>query len=73
MTSYVLIGGISVMGIVTMYKAVPADPKTHRLQQGSPEQNMIHRMEKKVVPILCIIVILLLLLGMNFGLVLSIS
>ncbi len=70
MTSYVLIGGISILGIVTMYKAVPADPKTHRLLQGSPEQNMIHRMEKKVVPILCIIVILLLLLGMNFGLVL---
>lgn len=70
MTSYLIIALISVVGIVTMYKAVPADPKTHRLQQGSPEQNMIHRMEKKVIPILAIIVILLLLLGMNFGLVL---
>lgn len=70
MTSYLIIALISVVGIVTMYKAVPADPKSHRLQQGSPEQNMIHRMEKKVIPILAIIVILLLLLGMNFGLVL---
>ena len=70
MTSYLIIALISVIGIITMYKAVPADPKTHRLLQGSPEQNMIHRMEKKVVPILGIIVILLVLLGMNFGLVL---
>lgn len=70
MTSYLIIALISVIGIITMYKAVPADPKTHRLPHGSPEQNMIHRMEKKIVPILCIIVFLLLLLGMNYGLVL---
>lgn len=68
--SYLIILSISALGITTMYKAVPADPKTHRLLQGSPEQNMIHRMEKKVVPILVIIVFLLFLLGMNYGLVL---
>jgi len=69
-TSYILILFISGLGLITMFKAVPGDPKTHRLAQGSPEQNMIHRMEKKIVPILCIIVVLLLLLGMNYGLVL---
>ncbi|MFH0966462.1 MAG: flagellar assembly protein FlaJ, partial [Methanobacteriota archaeon] len=49
---------------------IPGDPMSHGLSQGSPEQNMIKRMERKVVPILCIIVLLLLLLGMNYGLVL---
>lgn len=68
--SYILILFISSLGLITMYKAVPADPKTHRLLQGSPEQNMIHRMEKKVIPILIVIVFLLLVLGMNFGLIL---
>ena len=70
MTSYIIIAFISILGIGTMYKAVPADPRTHRLPQGSPEQNMIHRMEKKIVPILIVIVFLLILLGMNYGLVL---
>ena len=68
--SYLIILGISVFGITTMFKAIPGDPMTHGLAQGSPEQNMIHRMERKVVPILCAIVLLLLLLGMNYGLVL---
>jgi len=68
--SYLIILGISVFGITTMYKAIPGDPMTHGLAQGSPEQNMIRRMERKVVPILCAIVLLLLLLGMNYGLVL---
>ena len=68
--SYLIILFISGMGLTTMFRAVPADPKTHGLLQGSPEQNMIHRMEKKVVPILVIIVILLFLLGMNYGLIL---
>ncbi|MDD1723963.1 MAG: archaellar assembly protein FlaJ [Methanospirillum sp.] len=68
--SYMIILFISVLGVGTMYKAVPADPKTHRLPHGSPEQNMIHRMEKKIVPILGVIVLLLFLLGMNYGLIL---
>ncbi|MDD1728929.1 MAG: archaellar assembly protein FlaJ [Methanospirillum sp.] len=68
--SYMIIVSISVLGITTMFKAVPSDPKTHGLPQGSPEQNMIHRMERKVVPILAVIVLLLLLLGMNYGLIL---
>jgi len=69
-TSYLIILSISVLGITAMYKAVPSDPKTHGLPQGSPEQNMIQRMERKVVPILAVIVLLLLLLGMNYGLIL---
>lgn len=69
-TSYVIIISISVLGITTMFKAIPADPMTHGLPQGSPEQNMIHRMERKVVPILAVIVLLLFLLGMNYGLIL---
>ncbi len=68
--SYLIIFSVSVFGITTMYKAVPGDPKTHGMKQGSPEQNMIHRMERKVVPILAVIVLLLLLLGMNYGLIL---
>ncbi|HWQ68057.1 MAG TPA: archaellar assembly protein FlaJ [Methanospirillum sp.] len=68
--SYMIILFISVLGLTTMFKAVPSDPKTHRLPDGSPEQNMIHRMEKKIVPILAIIVLLLIVLGMNYGLVL---
>jgi len=68
--SYILIGTISVFGIVMMFKAVPADPKTHGLPSGSPEQNMVHRIERRIVPVLLIIVILLLFLGLNFGLIL---
>lgn len=68
--SYLIIFSISALGITTMYKAVPADPKTHGLSQGSPEQNMVRRMERKVVPILAAIVLLLLLLDMNYGLIL---
>jgi flagellar protein FlaJ len=68
--SYLIILSISAFGITTMFKAIPGDPMTHGLSQGSPEQNMIHRMERKVIPILCAIVLLLLLLGMNYGLVL---
>ena len=69
MTSYLIIALISVIGIITMYKAVPADQRRTAFSRDH-QQNMIHRMEKKVVPILGIIVILLVLLGMNFGLVL---
>ncbi len=68
--SYLLIGTISVFGIVMMFNAVPADPKTHGLSEGSPEQNMIHRIERRIVPVLIIIVILLLFLGLNYGLIL---
>ncbi len=69
-TSYIIILLISTLGLTAMFRAVPADPKTHRLAHGSAEQNMIKRMEIKIVPILGIIVLLLLLLGMNYGLVL---
>ncbi len=69
-TSYLIILSISVFGITTMYKAIPADPMSHGLAQGSPEQNMIHRMERKIVPILCVIALLLFLLGINYGLIL---
>lgn len=68
--SYIIIIAISVFGIITMYKAIPGDPMSHGLPQGSPEQNMIHRMERKIIPILGAIVLLLLLLGMNYGLIL---
>jgi flagellar protein FlaJ len=68
--SYFIIISISIFGIITMFKAIPGDPMTHGLEQGSPEQNMIHRMERKIIPIMCAIVLLLLLLGMNYGLVL---
>ncbi|MCL2460446.1 MAG: archaellar assembly protein FlaJ [Euryarchaeota archaeon] len=62
--------GVITFGLIMMFKAVPIDPKTHGMDEGSAEQNMIHRLERKIVPVLVIVALLLFLLGMNYGLVL---
>jgi len=67
---YVATFFVITFGIVMMFKSVPIDPKTHGMEEGSAEQNMIHRLERKIVPVLVIVSLLLLLLGMNYGLIL---
>jgi flagellar protein FlaJ len=67
---YVSTFGVLTFGLVMMFRAVPIDPKTHGMDEGSAEQNMIHRLEKKIIPVLVIVSLFLLLLGMNYGLVL---
>ncbi|MDD1705911.1 MAG: archaellar assembly protein FlaJ [Methanoregulaceae archaeon] len=63
MMSYLIVIAVSIFGIVTMYRAVPDDQKTHGLQRGSKEQGMIHRMSRKVLPVIAAIVITFLLLS----------
>ena len=69
--SYLIILTISIGGIVAMYRAVPGDMKTHNLSMGgSVEQDMIGRMEIRIVPVTVIITIILFVLQGNFGLIL---
>ena len=70
---YLATFGVIAFGLIMMFRAVPIDPKSHGMDEGSAEQNMIHRMEKKIIPILLIFSITLLLLGMNYGLVLVLA
>ena len=67
-SSYMIVVGISVFGIVTMYRSVPSDDKTHNLLKGSKEQDLIHNLEKKVVPLAFLGGIILALLSGNKGL-----
>jgi flagellar protein FlaJ len=67
---YVSTFGVIAFGLVMMFRAVPIDPKTHGMDEGSAEQNMIHRLEKKILPVLVVVSLFLLLLGMNYGLIL---
>jgi flagellar protein FlaJ len=50
MMSYFIVISVSVFGLVTMYRAVPADQKVHDLPRGSREQGMIHRLSRKIIP-----------------------
>jgi len=68
MSSYMVVGGIAVFGIVTMYRSVPSDDKTHNMPKGSKEQDLIHRLEKKVIPLAAMGAILLFILSGNAGL-----
>lgn len=68
--SYFVVLAVALFGVFTMYRAVPTDSKTHTLDTGSKEQNIIHRMEKKILPINAICAILILIFVPNsFGLV----
>ena len=67
---YLATFGVIAFGLIMMCKAVPIDPKTHGMDEGSTEQNMIHRMERKIIPILVFVTLFLLILGMNYGLIL---
>ena len=69
-TSYLLIIGIGVFGIGTMYRAIPGDQKCHELPgQGSYEQKMIRRMERFIVPTILVTVIILFVIGFNAGVI----
>ncbi len=69
-TSYLIILVISVFGLFIMYRAVPDDPRTHGLSDiCSKEQGIIRRLERLIVPITAIIVLLLILLGVNAGII----
>jgi flagellar protein FlaJ len=66
--SYFIVIFISVFGLITMYRSVPLDDKTHHLERGSKEQTLIRRLERKIVPIAVGSSILLLVISWNIGL-----
>ncbi|MCQ8893851.1 MAG: archaellar assembly protein FlaJ [Methanolinea sp.] len=67
-SSYMIVICVSFFGLVTMYKSVPSDDKTHGLEKGSREQELIRRLEKKIVPLAFAGAILLGILTSNMGL-----
>ncbi|MDD1715780.1 MAG: archaellar assembly protein FlaJ [Methanolinea sp.] len=67
-SAYFIVLAISVFGIITMYKSVPADDKTHSLDRGSKEQAIIHRLEKKIIPIALISAVILYFFSQSAGL-----
>lgn len=69
-SSYFLTIGVSAFGLVTMYKSIPDDQKAHGFPDGgSYEQNLINKFERFVIPIALLAVIVMLLLGINFGVI----
>jgi len=69
-SSYAIILAISAFGLIIMYRAVPDDPRTHGLAGAcSKEQGIVRRMEHLVVPITAAIALLLVLLGVNAGII----
>ena len=72
-SSHFIILAISCFGLITMYRAVPSDQKTHPLIKKSKEQEIILRMAPKVIPIALIAGLLLFYLSSNFGLALLIT
>jgi len=72
-SSHLIILAISGFGLITMYRAVPSDQKTHPLIKKSKEQEIIKRMAPKVIPIALIAGLLLFFMSGNFGLALLIT
>ena len=72
-SSHFIILAISCFGLITMYRAVPSDQKTHPLIKKSKEEEIILRMAPKVIPIALIAGLLLFYLSSNFGLALLIT
>nr|WP_300999044.1 archaellar assembly protein FlaJ [Methanoculleus sp.] len=69
-TSYAIILAISVFGLVIMYRAVPDDPRTHGLAGVcSKEQGIVRRLEFPVVLVTAMIALLLVLVGVNAGII----
>ena len=69
-TSYLIILLISVFGLFIMYRAVPDDPRTHGLAEiCSKEQGIIRRLERPMILITAVIVLLLVLAGVNAGVI----
>lgn len=68
--SYGIILAICVFANILMYQSVPEDPKTHKgLEKSSKEQVTIRTMERLIVPVTIGIVLLMLVLGIPYGLV----
>ncbi|MDK2973912.1 MAG: archaeal flagellar protein FlaJ [Methanofollis sp.] len=70
--SYALVFLTAGFGIVLMYKAVPVDEKTLDRSMNrwcSREQTMIHRLQVPVLAITAVATLLLLLMGVNTGMV----
>lgn len=67
-SSYMIVLAVSVFGLVTMYKSVPQDDKTHHLGKGSREQNLIRSLERKIIPLAFMAGIILAVLTTNVGL-----
>lgn len=64
MMSYFIVICVSLFGLVTMYRAVPADQKVHDLPRGSKEQGMISRLSRKVLPAVFAIAVVFLVLSL---------
>lgn len=70
MMSYGIILVICAFANILMYQSVPADPKTHKnLERTSKEQVTIRTMEKIIVPITLVIALVMLALGVAYGLI----
>jgi len=68
--SYAIIFLICFGGNVLMYTSVPEDAKSHGIViRSSKEQQTIHAMERIIVPLTIVAVIVMLLLGINAGLI----
>ncbi|MEI6841481.1 MAG: archaellar assembly protein FlaJ [Methanomicrobiales archaeon] len=68
MMSYMIVVTTSLFGIITMYTSVPSDEKIHDLYLGSKEQMVIKRLERKIIPIVLIVAVILFALS-AFGLI----
>jgi flagellar protein FlaJ len=69
-SSYFLTVGVSAFGLITMYKSIPDDQKAHGLEEGgSYEQNLIGKFEKVIIPVTLLISVIMLFLGINFGVI----
>jgi flagellar protein FlaJ len=66
--SYMIVIGISIFGLYTMFTAVPSDLKTHNLPTGSKEQGIIRRLEGRILPS-CLLVVMVLAMLQLTGLV----
>jgi flagellar protein FlaJ len=68
--SYAIIFIICFFGNLLMYTSVPDDPKSHGLTvRASKEQRTIHAMERIIVPLAGASVLVMVLLGVNAGLI----
>lgn len=69
-SSYFLTVGVSAFGLITMYRSIPDDQKAHGLEDGgSYEQNLINKFERIVIPLTVLTAIIMLFLGINFGVI----
>ncbi len=68
-TSYTIIFFISALGLGIMYRSVPDDQKSHRLELCSWEQRMIRRLERTLIPLIAATCLILVIIGANAGII----